>query len=403
MSREFDVIVFGVTGFAGRLVAEYLAQHGSPDLRWAVAGRSLEKMRQVMGEIGDAVRNVPLIEADSGDVASLDRMVRRTQVVCSTVGPYARFGSGLVASCVEAGTDYCDLTGEVHWVRKMVDLHHKRAEETGARIVHCCGFDSMPSDLGTLMVQRAFEQAFGKPADEVQYVLVNARGGFSGGTVASMLNVLDEASSDAETRAVLLDPYSLNPEGDRKGPDGRDDIGWKKDEKTGEWLGPFVMASVNTRVVRRSNALLGWAYGRDFRYDERMRMGKGVGGAVTAFGLSAGMVGFLGVAALSPGRAVLRGVLPAPGNGPSRAQIENGFFKVRLAARGANDEVIHGVVECDLDPGYGATAIMLAESALHLVETRSEANRGGVLTPASALGERMFARLRNAGMRWEIV
>lgn len=402
MSREFDVIVFGVTGFAGRLVAEYLAAHAPPNLRWAVAGRSLEKLKKVMGDVGGAARNVPIVEADSGNRASLDAMAKRTSVVCSTVGPYARFGSELVAACVETGTDYCDLTGEVQWVRKMIDLYHHRAVETGARIVHCCGFDSMPSDLGTLMVQRAFQASFGRPAEQVLYVLMDARGGFSGGTVASMLNVLDEASTDAKTRAVLLDPYSLNPEGERSGPDGRDEVGFKKDLGTQDWLGPFVMASVNTRVVRRSNALLGWAYGRDFRYDERMRMGRGVKGALLASGLSAGLVGFLGVAALKPGRFLLKAMLPAPGEGPSRSQIEKGSFKVMLTAQ-ADGDVVRGIVECDLDPGYGATAIMLAEAALQLVETRDDTLQGGVLTPASALGERMFDRLRAAGMRWEIV
>jgi len=395
--RELDIVLFGVTGFAGQLLAEYLVKNAPADLKWGAAGRSEDKVRRVLTEVG-AARDVPVIVADSTDVESLHELAKRTRVVCTTVGPYARYGSGLVAACVDEGTDYCDLTGEVHWIRRMIDRHHERAQASGARIVHCCGFDSIPSDLGTLMIQREFQARFGHPAPTVRFYLKVAKGGFSGGTIASMMNLMEEAGEDREVRRVLVDPYSLTP-GLPKGPDGRDQMGAYLDELTGQWTAPFLMASVNTRVVRRSNALLDFEYGQDFSYDERMWTGKGLAGALKANAIAGGMVGFTGVAAVGPTRNLLKSFLPKPGEGPSREKIDAGYFDVRFVATDGTNR-LEAKVKGERDPGYGATALMLAESAMGLLESSGE---GGILTPASAMGEGLIQRLRRAGMVFEIL
>lgn len=393
---EFDIVIYGVSGFAGKLVAEYMVQHAPKDLVWAAAGRDEAKVRAALDDVG-AASSVPIIVADSNDVESLHKMAKATRVVCSTVGPYARYGSGLVAACVDEGVDYCDLTGEVHWMRRMIDRHHERAQESGARIVHTCGFDSIPSDLGNLFVQDAFKKKFGRYATEVRFYLKVAKGGFSGGTVASMLNLMEEASENKEVRRILVNPYSLSP-GD-KGPDGRDRMGAEHDARVGQWTAPFLMGSVNTRVVRRSNFLMNHVWGENFSYDERMLTGKGPKGAIAAGSISAGMVGFTGVAAMGPTRNLLSKFLPKPGEGPTPEQIEKGFYEVLFVAKDGDDE-LQAKVAGKKDPGYGATALMLAESAMELAQTEGE---GGVLTPASSMGVGLIQRLQSAGMVFEVL
>lgn len=397
-ARRFDVVVFGATGFAGRLVVEYLAErYGQSDLRWAMAGRTRDKLERVRAEIAEqhpAAANVELIVADSQDRGSLDQLAASTEVVCTTVGPYALYGNELVAACVEHGTDYCDLTGEVQWIRRMIDLHHERAKATGARIVHCCGFDSIPSDLGVFALQQAAVERLGRPVSEVRFFLAGAKGGFSGGTAASLANALEEAS-EASVRKIMGHPYALNPHGERKGPDGSDQMGVAKDPVTGRWTGPFVMAAVNTRVVRRSNALLNYRYGTDFRYGEVVRFGRGAKGLASATAYTAGFSAFLATMAMKPTRNLLkRSVLPNPGEGPSRESIERGWFRVVLSGRDEGREVASTEVKGRRDPGYGATACMLAESALCLaLEGASLPSPGGVLTPASAMGDALIRRL----------
>lgn len=408
--RELDVVLFGATGFTGKLVAEYLAHHyGKSDLRWAIAGRSLDKLMAVRDElagIAPSLRDLPLVIADSRDRRALDDVARRTRVVCSTVGPYALHGSELVAACVANGTDYCDLTGEPQWIRRMIDAHAESARASGARIVHCCGFDSIPSDLGTFLVQQHALEHFGAPCKQVKVFVTKLRGGASGGTIASMLGVMQEATRDPEVRKVLADPYGLNPEGERSGPDGKDPTSVRRDPDLPGWTGPFVMAAINTRVVRRTNALLGYRYGRDFRYLEVSAFPNDARGFVRATAQTAGMGAFMAAALVGPVRSLLaKKVLPKSGQGPSAEQRRRGGFEMCVVGKGsaAQPFTVSARVVGHSDPGYGETSIMLAESALCLA--RDGVNRdcpSGILTPASAMGTKLLARLRRAGMIFEI-
>ncbi|MEE4270326.1 MAG: saccharopine dehydrogenase NADP-binding domain-containing protein [Thermoanaerobaculales bacterium] len=411
-NRRHDIVLWGATGFTGELVAEYLVEGLSETgVRLALAGRSrprLEALRQRLAQERPAAAELPLVIADSHDRSSLDALAEETEVVCTTVGPYAHHGHELVAACVEAGTDYCDLTGEVPFIRAMIDRHHQRARSTGARIVHCCGFDSIPSDLGTLMLQEAAIARFGAPADRVLFVLGANRGGFSGGTVASLVNVIEEAKSDRHTRRIVGDPYALNPEGERHGPDGPDLARPRFDPELGRWTGPFVMAPINTRVVRRSNALAGWRYGRDFRYAEVTGLPPGLKGRIAAAALAGGLGAFVAALSWGPTRSLLsRTVLPAPGEGPSRETRDNGFFHISLhgtgTAAGGDDFTMTARIQGDKDPGYGETAKMLGESALCLALDHAKLDGdGGVLTPAAAMGMNLVDRLRRAGMLFAV-
>jgi short subunit dehydrogenase-like uncharacterized protein len=410
MPRSFDVVLWGATGFTGQLVAESLARRYGVGrgLSWALAGRNkdkLEKVRAALEAVEPRAGELPLILGDSADRDSLDRMAVATRVVCSTVGPYALHGRELVGACVEAGTDYCDLTGEPQFVRAMIDTHHARARTTGARIVHCCGYDSIPSDLGTLMVQEYAREVRGGPCHEVKYFAGESRGGLSGGTAASIAHLMDEASNNPGVRRLLGDPYGLDPDGGERGPDGRDQRGVRWDADLGQWTGPFLMAAINTRVVRRTHALLGHPWGRDFRYREAMSFGRGAKAWLMAAGVSAGTA--LGVALLAVGpvrRVLAQRVLPAPGEGPSGEARDRGFFVSRLVGTLPDGKgKLRGTVRGTSDPGYGETAKMLSESAVCLAQDRDTLPReGGVLTPASCMGMRLVDRLRAAGMTFEM-
>jgi short subunit dehydrogenase-like uncharacterized protein len=410
-ARRFDVVLWGATGFTGALVAEYLARHyGNGELRWAIAGRSrdkLEKVRAGLAAAAPGAADLPILVGDSEDRASLDAIARDASVVVSTVGPYALYGSDLVAACVEAGADYCDLTGEPQFIRRMIDKHHAGARASGARIVHCCGFDSIPSDLGTLMVQTHMRERHGGPAAEVRCSQSSNGFAFSGGTVASMLQVTKEAASDGRVRRLLLDPYSLDPDHGRGGRDQRDQLGVRWDPDLKRWTGPFALAATNARVVRRSNALLGYPYGRDFRYREAMSTKGGAGGWLQAATMSAGTSAFFTGAAVPPVRWLLEKALPAPGEGPSKEERERGRFTTRFVAvgearDGAAPAKVFGTVRGMQDPGYGETAKMLTESAVCLaLDADTTAAAGGVLTPGSCMGMRLVERLRAAGMTFE--
>ncbi|MBM7113289.1 saccharopine dehydrogenase family protein [Archangium primigenium] len=404
---EFDVIVWGATGFTGRLVADYLARtQDTHRARWALAGRDRAKLEQVRASLGAAHAELPLVLADARDAASLDALVGRTRVIISTVGPYARHGSELVAACARNGTDYCDLTGEVHWMRRMIDAHHTQARESGARIVHTCGFDSIPSDLGVLMMQEAMRERHGSHLDQVRYYTVKMSGGVSGGTAASMTQMFDELEKDPSLRRVMGNPHALDPEPRRGRPEERDQMGLRYSEELGQWTGPFFMASVNTRVVRRSNALLGYPWGKDFLYSEASAFGRGVKGLLTASGMVAGLGAFFGVASVPALRRQLeKHVLPAPGEGPTPEQREKGYFVVKLLGEGTSQAGarvrLEGKVAAKGDPGYAATSRMLAEAALCLAFDDVKAE-GGVLTPASSMGTTLIERLRRAGMTFDV-
>jgi len=402
--KEFDVVVWGSTGFTGRLVAEYLlGRYGvDGDLKWAMAGRDERKLREVRAGLGEHAEGIPLLTADSHDRASLDALAHRTAVICSTVGPFAKHGSDLVAACADGGTDYCDITGEVQWIRRMIDAHEAAARRSGARIVHCCGFDSIPSDLGTLFTQREMERLHGGPCEQIKFRVRRMKGAFSGGTVASLLNALDEARNDREARRTMGNPYGLNPAGEQAGPDGPDQNNVRWDSDVSSWTAPFVMAAINTRVVRRSNALLEYAYGSDFRYDEAVMTGTGPAGWVRAASMTAMLGAFLAAASIGPARSLMnRLFLPQPGEGPDESARESGFFDIVLVGK-RGKHVVRTRVRGDRDPGYGATCRMLGESAVCLAKAPLE-TPGGSWTPASAMGDQLIARLEaNAGMSFQL-
>lgn len=430
--RDLDLVLWGATGFTGRLVALYLVERihqGDEPVAWALAGRDrgrLETLRAELAEVDPAAGDLPLLVGDSLDGGSLDPIVRRARVVATTVGPYSRYGTPLVEACAGAGTDYCDLSGEVHWMRQTVDRFHEPARRSGARIVHGCGFDSIPSDLGTLLLHRHLE-ARGSGLHRARLRVRRMRGKASGGTVASMFEIVEQARRDRDVRRVLLDPYALNPPGDRPplpgGPDRNEGRSPSLDQDRGVWTAPFLMAMINTRVVRRTNALLGFPYGRGFRYDERVDTGRGLRGRLRARTVATALGAFTAAAALPPtARLLRRFLLPDPGEGPSAEERERGSFRLTIFGEGRAPAGSSGeadgaeappsriesrvTVTADRDPGYGATARMLGESALCLLEAwrgREPLRRdGGVLTPASALGLPLVERLRAAGVLFEV-
>ena len=401
--REYDVVVYGATSFVGQILCGYLVRrHGTDgDLRWAIAGRSVSKLDEVARRTG---ADVPRIVADAADRSALDQMAASTRVVASTVGPYALYGSELVGAVVEAGGDYCDLTGEVQWMRRMIDEHQSRAEETGARIVHTCGFDSIPSDLGTWFTQQRAVEQFGEPCVEVRMSVKGAKGGVSGGTAASGMQMFEEMADDPELRKVVGDPYVLAPVDMRNGPK-QPGIGRPtRDARFESWVAPFVMAPTNSAVVLRSHALLGQPWGRNFTYGETMMTGDGLVGGVAAWGMTAGLAAFAGVASFGPTRKLLGKVIPKPGDGPSEAKQQAGWFDLRFVGRTSSGQEIRTRVTGDADPGYGSTAKMLGESAVAFLDLDPSHVGGGFWTPASAFGDALIERLEaHAGVRFDVL
>ena len=401
--RDHDVVVYGATSFVGQILCRYLVRrHGTDgDLRWAIAGRNASKLDELARATG---ADVPRIVADASDRAALDDLAASTQVVASTVGPYALYGSELVEAVVEAGGDYCDLTGEVQWMRRMIDAHQARAETTGARIVHTCGFDSIPSDLGTWFTQQRAIEEFGEPCVEVRMSVKGAKGGVSGGTAASGMQMFEEMAEHPELRKMVADPYVLAPVDLRQGPKqpglGRP----TRDDRFESWVAPFVMAPTNSAVVLRSHALLGQPWGRDFTYGETMMTGDGLVGGVAAWGMTAGLAAFTGAASFGPTRKLLGKVIPKPGEGPSEAKQQAGYFDLRFVGRTADGREIRTKVTGDADPGYGSTAKMLGESAVAFLDVDPADVGGGFWTPASAFGDALIERLEaHAGVRFDVV
>lgn len=409
--RKFDVVVWGASGFTGRLVAEYLIRQDLRDLRWALGGRNQQKLEEVRGELArrePRAAHVPIVTADANDEASLRALAKSTRVIATTVGPFRKLGPPLVAACAREGTHYCDLTGEPHFVRDMIEAHDEEARGTGARIVHCCGFDSIPSDLGVLILQEHAREKFGRPLEEIRMVTGAVRGGISGGTIASALLLAEESVRSKKVRRQLANPYLLDPSRDEEHARNRDQTGIRFDADAGRWTAPFVMAAINTRVVQRSNALLDYRYGRDFRYTESMGLGRGVKGAAQAMGVTAGLGGFFVTAATKPGRSLLQKVLPAAGEGPPKEKRDQGHFTLEFFGSGhdASGAAVKAkaVSKGTSDPGYGETAKMLGESALCLaLDGEKLAGKGGVQTPAAAMGTPLVERLRRAGMTFDVV
>lgn len=405
-ARTYDIVVYGAASFVGRLLTRYLVQrHGvNGGLKWALAGRNRDKLVAVAREFG--AESLPMIIADAGDARALNEMAAQTKVVVSTVGPYALFGSELVAACAAQGTDYCDLTGEPQWMRQMIDAHEARARATGARIVHNCGFDSIPSDLGTWFTQQQAQKDFGEPCVQVKLRVKALRGGFSGGTVASLLNVMKEITHNPELRKIMQNPYAVCPADARSGVRQPSVAGPVHDTDAKSWLAPFVMAGINTKVVHRSNALQGHPWGKEFLYDEAMMVGGSVAGALRAGAASAGMGVFMGLSLIGPTRSLLeKYVLPKPGEGPSPEAQEKGFFDIRLFGRTASGKTLQTKVTGDRDPGYGSTAKMLGEAAVCLAQDAASTRKdGGFWTPSVCMNGALLQRLTaHAGLKFERV
>ncbi|WP_457422831.1 saccharopine dehydrogenase family protein [Roseateles sp. P5_E7] len=403
--REFDIVVFGATGFTGRLVAEYLHLSGAAGARWAIAGRSLDKLAKVR----DALHlppSIALLKADAGDAAALKALVRRTHVVITTVGPYQLHGEPLATACAAGGTDYVDLCGEPLWMARMVDKLTPLAQASGARIVFSCGFDSIPFDLGVVYLQAEAEARFGTPLPEVRGRVARLKGAASGGTLASMMETIAAVRREPALSQLMANPFALTP--GFKGPRQPDDQGAGFDDWADAWCGPFMMATINTKNVHRSNALRGHPWGEGFVYSEKLLTGKpGQGdkgrrkaGALARFTKLQNLA--LG---LAPTRALLRRfVLTQPGDGPNAAAREAGHYQLWFTGKSASGQTLRAIVKGDRDPGYGSTSKMISEAALCLLQdVGREATPGGVWTPGSAMGLTLVRRLQaRAGLSFEI-
>lgn len=387
-TKSFDIVVYGATGFTGRLVAEYLTQTYGQDsgIKWAMAGRSAEKLAAVRDEIG-APKDTPFVVADASNPDCIREMVRNTKVVLTTVGPYQLYGSDLVAACAELGTDYVDLCGEPPWMRQMIDLHADTAKKSGARIVFSCGFDSIPFDLGVYHLQNAAKEKFGHTLPRVRGRVRKMKGTFSGGTAASLKATMAAAAKDPSILELLRDPFSLTP--GFKGPEQPRGTKPLYDDVIESWVAPFIMAPINTRNVLRSNVLSGCAYGKDFVYDEMFVTGPGEKGEAAA-------------RAIAENSAMSSDDGPKPGEGPSKEERETGFYDVIFVGTGEGSEHLSVVVTGDKDPGYGSTSKMITEAAVCLVQDDLSTD-GGMWTSASLMGDHLIERLRaKAGLTFDV-
>lgn len=394
--QDFDVIVYGATSFVGQIICRYMVrEYGvDGDLKWAIAGRSANKLEHVKNALGESASQLPKIIADASNESALKALCAQTKVVLSTVGPYALYGEPLIRACVATGTDYCDLTGEVQWIYRMIKKYQSQAQLSGARIVNCCGFDSVPSDLGVFFLQQQAKAQFGAPCSVIKMRVKAAKGGVSGGTAASMMQVMREVKADSEVRSILRDPFALCFDDTQK-PRQPQVMGAVRDTDSAGWLGPFLMEGINSRVVHRSNKLLGYAYGNDFCYSEAQMTGKGRKGWLAAQALTWGTGGVMLASAFGPTRWLLENyVMPAPGEGPSPAEQKNGFYDLRFWGETAQGDRLQVKVTGDQDPGYGSTAKMVSEAAVCLAKDAETRQEGGFWTPSSVMGEALLERLQ---------
>jgi short subunit dehydrogenase-like uncharacterized protein len=388
-SNVFDIVVYGATGFTGQLVAEYLAAHYGNDkqLKWAMAGRSLDKLAAVRDAIG-AAADTPLIVADASDVASLQAMIDQTKSVVTTVGPYLLYGNDLVAACAASGTDYFDLCGETPWMRRMIDAHQATAQRSGARIMFSCGYDSLPFELGVFRCQETANKVLGAPVSRVKGRIRAMKGTFSGGTAASGRALFEAAAKDPSLLALMRDPFALTPgfQGPKQPPGNKPMF----DDDLQTWVTPFFMANINTRNVHRSNMLMGFPYGRDFVYDEMQITGPGEEGEALAKRI------------LAANNKMATSVGPKPGEGPSKEERENGSYDLLFVALAPDGRQVRASVKGDRDPGYGSTSKMIAECAICLLRDTPEL-KAGIWTPGAAMGDRLIKRLvDHAGISFEV-
>lgn len=402
-NRDNQLVLLGATGFTGKWVAKHLYDNYQGVLRWSMAGRSVDKLTEVSQFINDSKQEVGYVIADSADEASLRQLVKNTDVIISTVGPYALYGSLLVQLCAEEGTHYVDLSGEVPWMRDMIDAHDETARKSGARIVHSCGFDSIPSDFGVFYLQQAAKERFQDLLTCVRFALLKSKGGMSGGTVASMMNVIKQAVASKQVRSLLKNPYSLNPDPGFRGAIQPDQRGVQYNKELEKWTAPFLMAGINTRIVHRSNALMGFSYGEGFLYSETMSTGQGVSGYLTAKVISVGIKFMALMGVTSWGRSFLGMFMPRQGDGPVVDPQNPGFYVVQLNGESETGESLACLVKGDADPGYGSTAKMLAEAGVSLALDEIQVG-GGFWTPASCMGQSLLDRLQSrAGLSFELV
>ncbi len=399
MKKDFDLVVYGATGFVGQQAAAYIAQHAPVGFRWAIGGRSEAKLQTLRATLPpSAHNNAPpsLLVADAQDASALAKLAGAAQVVMSCAGPYALYGSHLLAACVAQGAHYCDITGETPWVRRMIDEHHNEAQTKGLRIVPGCGFDSIPSDLGVHLLQREMRARHGEPCMQVKAAFTVAGGGFNGGTLASMMNMMAAGQKRELDEPFLLNPAGTSPADTRA---HQDPFAPYWDADFGAWLGPFIMGPINTRVVRRSTALRG----QTLHYQEYMRFGKGPQAAVMAAALASGSMAVTGLLGFAPARALAQRLIPQPGEGPSEAAMAKGFFKTELMGTSAGGHVLRAIISDKADAGNRATTKMLCESALALaLEPKQLPKAAGVITPSVAMGDVLEQRLLAAGMRVQV-
>ncbi|MFJ9369114.1 saccharopine dehydrogenase family protein [Nocardia sp. NPDC101769] len=408
-NREFDIVLFGATGFVGKLTAQYLAEAAPAGARIALAGRSPEKLAAVRTELGAAAAEWPLVQADSTDQASLDALAARTSVVVTTVGPYLRYGLPLVQACAENGTHYADLTGEPLFIRECIDRFGERAAETGAKIVNSCGYDSIPSDLS---VYQLYKRSVADNAGELTDVTLVAwlKGGASGGTIDSGRAMMEAIAEDPSKASVMSHPYSLSPDKAME-----PDVGRQTDQALSRasaidpsldgWVATFIMGAHNTKIVRRSNGLLGWPYGKNFRYREVMSAGSSATAPLVAAGIAGGIVATMAAGAVlsrvAVGRKLIDRIVPKPGTGPSEQSRRSGWFTMRTFAHTTSGAKYECTFAGKGDPGYQATSVMLGQSGLCLAFD-SLPELAGILTPASAMGDALTERLRAAGITIEV-
>ena len=393
--RDFDLIIWGATGFTGNLVCDYINKnYNERELRWAIAGRNEKKILKLQQKL--KIDDSRTIIADSSDKDSLVKMVKKSKVVCTTVGPYAKYGTNLVEACIEGETNYCDITGETQWIRRIIDRFHTKAKEKNIKIINSCGFDSIPSDMGVFYSQKIILEKTGKYASTINMRVAGAKGGISGGTYNSLSNVLEEALIDKEVRKTLTNPYGLNPIDKQFGPDKSDLRKVIFDTVSKSWIAPFVMAGINTKIVRRSHALMDFMYGKNFAYDEATLTGKGIAGQIRGY-MSLIPIFLATRKKGSIIKKIVDFILPKSGEGPSEKTRINGYYNLRFYLTADKMTYVSKVLG-DMDPGYGSTSKMLAESAICLALDEIP-DTYGILTPSVALGDSLLKRLEeNAGL-----
>ena len=397
-TKKLDLIIWGATGFTGQLVSRYIDKtYSGTNLKWGIAGRNKEKLFSIANKL--KINGEKVFIAESKNIESLIKLTSKTKVICTTVGPYAKLGNNLIEACISSGTDYCDITGETQWIRRIIDKYHKLAEEKNIKIINSCGFDSIPSDMGVYYSQKRIFEKTGVYASMINMRVAGAKGGISGGTYNSLTNVLEEARVDKDVRKTLINPYGLNPVGKQFGPDKHDLQKVIFDKISKSWIAPFVMAGINTKIVRRSHALIDFKYGSDFSYDEATLTGKGVSGKIK------GYISLIPIflATRKKGsiiKNIVDYILPKSGEGPSETKRIKGYYNLRFYLTVGNKTYVSKVIG-DMDPGYGSTSKMLAESAVCLAVDKTP-DKFGILTPSVGLGDSLLKRLQeNAGLTFE--